>query len=78
MHKNAMGAHLASVAAEKQGKFWEFHDKLFANQKELTLDAYKRYARELKLDVARSRRTSRTSRTRRRSTRTRRRRRRWA
>lgn len=53
MHKNAMGAHLASVAAEKQGKFWEFHDKLFANQKELTLDAYERYARELKLDVAR-------------------------
>ena len=53
MHKNAMGAHLAAVAAEKQGKFWEFHDKLFANQKELTLDAYKRYARELKLDLAR-------------------------
>ena len=53
MHKNAMGAHLAAVAAEKQGKFWEFHDKLFANQKELTLDAYKRHARELKLDVAR-------------------------
>ena len=53
MHKNAMGAHLASVAAEKQGKFWEFHDKLFANQQQLNLDAYKRYARELKLDVAR-------------------------
>jgi len=53
MHKSAMGAHLASVAAEKQGKFWEFHDKLFANQKRLNLDAYKRYARELKLDVAR-------------------------
>jgi len=53
MHKNAMGAHIAAVAAEKQGKFWEFHDKLFANQKELTLDAYKRYARELKLDLAR-------------------------
>jgi protein-disulfide isomerase len=53
MHKNAMGAHLAAVAAEKQGKFWEFHDKLFANQQQLNLDAYKRYARELKLDVAR-------------------------
>jgi protein-disulfide isomerase len=53
MHKNAMGAHMAAVAAEKQGKFWEFHDKVFANQKDLTLDAYKRYARELKLDVAR-------------------------
>ena len=53
MHKNAMGAHLAAVAAEKQGKFWEFHDKLFANQQQLNLDAYKRHARELKLDVAR-------------------------
>ncbi len=53
MHKNAMGAHLAAVAAERQGKFWEFHDKLFANQQQLNLDAYKRYARELKLDVAR-------------------------
>jgi protein-disulfide isomerase len=53
MHKNAMGAHLAAVAAEKQGKFWEFHDKLFANQQQLNLDACKRYARELKLDVTR-------------------------
>ncbi len=53
MHKNAMGAHLAAVAAGKQGKFWEFHDKLFANQQQLNLDAYKKYARELKLDVPR-------------------------
>ena len=48
-----MGAHMAAVAAGRQGKFWEFHDKLFANQQQLNLDAYKRYARELKLDVAR-------------------------
>jgi protein-disulfide isomerase len=53
MHKNAMGAHLAAVAAGKQGKFWEFHDKLFGNQQQLNLDAYKQYARELKLDVPR-------------------------
>ena len=53
MHKNAMGAHLASAAAGKQGKFWEFHDKLFANQQQLNLEAYKKYARELKLDVPR-------------------------
>jgi protein-disulfide isomerase len=53
MHKNAMGAHLAAMAAARQGKFWEFHDKLFANQQQLNLDAYKRYAVELKLDVAR-------------------------
>ena len=48
-----MSAHLAAVAAEKQGKFWELHDKLFANQRQLNLDAYKRCAREPKLEVAR-------------------------
>jgi protein-disulfide isomerase len=48
-----MGAHLAAAAAGRQGKFWEFHDKLFANQQELNPDAYKRYAQELGLDVAR-------------------------
>jgi protein-disulfide isomerase len=53
MHKNAMGAHLAAMAAEKQGKFWPFHDKLFANQQQLNLDAYKKYAQELGLDVPR-------------------------
>jgi protein-disulfide isomerase len=53
MHKNAMSAHLAAMAADRQGKFWEFHDKLFANQQQLNLDAYKRHARDLKLDVAR-------------------------
>jgi protein-disulfide isomerase len=53
MHENAMGAHLAALAAGRQGKFWEFHDKLFANQEELHPEAYERYARELGLDVAR-------------------------
>jgi protein-disulfide isomerase len=53
MHQNAMSAHLAAAAAGKQGKFWEFHDKLFANQQQLNLDTYKRYAKELGLDVAR-------------------------
>ena len=53
IHKDAPGAHLASVAAHNQGKFWEFHDKVFANQKELKPEAYKRYAQELGLDVKR-------------------------
>jgi len=51
MHKNAMGAAIASVAAQKQGKFWEFHDKLFENQQQLNLDAYKRYAEELGMNL---------------------------
>ena len=53
IHKNAMGAALASEAARKQGKFWEYHDKLFANPTKLALDDLKQYAKELNLDMAR-------------------------
>jgi protein-disulfide isomerase len=47
-----MPAALAAMAANDQGKFWEFHDKLFANQAKLSRDQYLTYAKELKLDVA--------------------------
>jgi protein-disulfide isomerase len=53
MHKNATPAALAAAAAADQGKFWEFHDKLFGNQAQLNRDQYLKYASELKLDVAR-------------------------
>ncbi len=53
IHKFAMGAALASEAARNQGKFWEYHDKLFANQSKLDLNDLKQYARELGLDMAR-------------------------
>lgn len=33
-HPHAETAHIASLAAKEQGKFWEFHDILFKNQKE--------------------------------------------
>jgi len=52
-HPNAMPAALAAMAANEQGKFWEMHDKLFANQQALGRDAYLRYAKELKLDLPR-------------------------
>lgn len=32
IHRNALGAALASEAAGLQGKFWEMHDLLFENQ----------------------------------------------
>src|SRR5262249_2075344 len=35
IHPNAMPSALASEAAKSQGKFWEFHDKLYANQSKL-------------------------------------------
>ena len=53
IHKDAMGAHMAAVAAQKQGKFWEYHDKLFASQSQLKLEDLKRYARSLGLDLNR-------------------------
>ncbi len=48
-----MGAAIASEAAHNQGKFWEYHDKLFANQQKLTPDDLKQYAKQLGLDTAR-------------------------
>ena len=50
-HQNAHLAHQASLAAHEQGKFWEFHDKVFANQKAMSRDDLERYATELKLDM---------------------------
>jgi protein-disulfide isomerase len=47
-----MPAALASMAAHEQGKFWEFHDKLFANQQKQKREDFLVYAKELKLDVA--------------------------
>ena len=53
IHKFAMGAALAAEAARSQGKFWEYHDKLFANQSKLELVDLKQYAKDLGLDTAR-------------------------
>jgi protein-disulfide isomerase len=50
-HNNAAAAAAASEAAHLQGKFWEFHDLLFANQKQLTVDKYNEYAQQLGLNV---------------------------
>ena len=52
MHPQARNAALASIAAQKQGKFWEMHDKLFENQPRLSPDLYNSLAQELGLDMA--------------------------
>lgn len=50
-HPNAKPAAVASIAAHKQGKFWEFHDKAFQNQKALTRDNFIAWAKELGMDI---------------------------
>jgi protein-disulfide isomerase len=52
IHPNARGAAEASGCADAQGRFWEYHDKLFANQRALGAADLQRYATELKLDQA--------------------------
>ena len=51
MHPQARIGARATLAAHRQGKFWEMHDKLFENPSDMSEDAVKRYAQELGLDV---------------------------
>lgn len=49
-HKFADPAARAALAADMQGKFWEFHDELFALEK-LTIEIIENIAVKLELDV---------------------------
>ena len=51
-HPNARPAAEASACAEVQGKFWEYHDRLFANPTKLTDADLKAHAAALGLDTA--------------------------
>ncbi len=52
-HPNAQKAAEASECASEQGKFWEYHDKLFENQSSgFSVDKFKQWANELSLDDA--------------------------
>jgi protein-disulfide isomerase len=53
MHGYARKAAIAAVAAGKQGKFWEMHEKLFAGQKELSDAKVESIAGGLGLDMER-------------------------
>ena len=52
MHEMAGPAALAALAAHEQGKFWEYHDRLFA-EKKITADTFTRIAAELGLNQTR-------------------------
>ncbi len=49
-HRRAVPAASASRCAGEQGKYWEYHDKLFGGASLLDSD-FKRYAEELSLDM---------------------------
>jgi len=55
IHKSAQKAAEASECAYEQGKFWEYHDTLFINQKVWEIDntttELKNYASALNLDI---------------------------
>jgi len=52
-HEFAKNAALASLAANDQGKFWEFHVKLFENSPNLCNEVIQKIAKELRLDIDR-------------------------
>lgn len=52
IHPNAQKAAEAARCADEQGKFWEYHDVLFANHNSLGLANLKKFAVDLKLDAA--------------------------
>jgi protein-disulfide isomerase len=52
-HPLALVAAEASEAAAEQGRFWEYHDALFAEQPRLGPQTFARLARDLGLDAER-------------------------
>jgi protein-disulfide isomerase len=52
IHPQALPAAKAAWAAGQQGKFWEFHDALFSQQKQLSDGFYQDTAKKLGLDLA--------------------------
>jgi len=51
MHSRAKPAAEAAQCAHEQGKFWEFHDKLFASQQKMSDEDFKATATELGLNI---------------------------
>ncbi len=52
MHSHALDAAKAGQCAEQQGKFWPYHDQLFANQSKLAPADLKATAQKVGLDTA--------------------------
>jgi protein-disulfide isomerase len=52
LHPGARKAHEAARCADEQGKFWAYHDILFAHAPKVRPEQLKAYAQEVGLDVA--------------------------
>ena len=51
IHKFAMNASVAALAANQQGKFWEYHDELFKNYNQLNDEKFDEIAGSVGLDM---------------------------
>ncbi len=51
IHKYAMNAAVAAMAANRQGKFWEFHKELFKNYNRLNDEVIDEIAQSVGLDM---------------------------
>jgi len=52
LHPGASKAHEAARCAEEQGKFWAYHDKLFAGPASSSPELFNRFAKEVGLEAA--------------------------
>jgi protein-disulfide isomerase len=53
IHPHAQAASEAAEAAARQDRFWEMHDQLFANRRQLEAADLRRYAQEIELNLER-------------------------
>ena len=51
MHPDAFNAAVAAEAAALQEKFWEMHDIIFENQRDLSIESLFLYAKTIGLDL---------------------------
>ncbi|BCR05562.1 hypothetical protein DESUT3_26310 [Desulfuromonas versatilis] len=52
-HPFARSAAIAALAAHRQGRFWDYHDLLFANYNQLDDGKFQQFAQQLQLDLER-------------------------
>jgi protein-disulfide isomerase len=52
-HKYAKAAAIAAMAADRQGRFWDFHDEIFLVYNQLNEAKFEEIARKLNLDMER-------------------------